>query len=98
LRPHDSRLSQQEGVVAKIAETPEGKEWLDRETGKLWKMSGKKEPHWTHPDMPGDFKVVVVGEKLVNFVSPKVKKIKEESEQAERKEEIKTQEEKKVGE
>lgn len=79
-RPHDSGLAQQEGIVGKIAATPEGREWLDRETGKLWKMSERKEPHRSHPDMPRDFKVVVVGAKLVNFVSPKPRKVKQDGE------------------
>ena len=77
-RAHDTKIQQSEGIVAKIADTPEGKEWLDKDTGKLWALSTMKEPHRAHPDMPRDFKVVVVGAKLVNFVSPKPGKAKME--------------------
>ncbi|KAF1363985.1 leucyl-tRNA synthetase [Lizonia empirigonia] len=60
-------------VVSQIADTPEGKEWLDVEKGKLWAMSETKVPHPVHSGMPSDWRVVVVGRKLVNFVSPKKK-------------------------
>lgn len=58
------------GIIKQIAKTEEGKEWLHREKGKLWALSETKEAHPTYPDLPGDCKVVIVGRKLVNFVSP----------------------------
>lgn len=63
-----------DGIVGQIAKTVEGREWLDRERGKLWAMSREKAPHATHPDMPSDFRAVVVGARLVNFVSPRTRK------------------------
>jgi len=59
-------------VVFQLAQTLEGKEWLDRTTGKMWKMSETEESHSMHPAMPEDWKAIIVGGgKLVNFVSPK---------------------------
>ncbi|KAF2633434.1 leucyl-tRNA synthetase [Macroventuria anomochaeta] len=75
-RPHGLKARDALEVVEQIAQTPEGKEWLDRDAGKLWAMSDTKEEHPVHPDMPSDWKVVIVGGKLVNFVSPKKPKAK----------------------
>lgn len=69
--PHDQRSEDALDVVRQIAQSAQGAEWLDRETGKLWAMSASKEAHPEHKDIPSDWKVVVVGRKLVNFVSPK---------------------------
>jgi leucyl-tRNA synthetase len=68
-------------VIAQIAQTPQGREWLDKESGKLWTMSETKEKHHVHPEMPSDWKAIIVGNKLVNFVSPK-KKVKNTAEGA----------------
>ena len=66
-------------ILEQIAQTPEGQEWLNRESGKLWAMSETKEEHLVYKEMPSDWKVVIVGNKLVNFVSPK-KKVKKAAE------------------
>ena len=81
-RPHGQKARDALEIVNKIARTPEGKEWLDRETGKLWAMSETKEEHPVHYDMPSDWKVVIVGRKLVNFVSPKKPKAERTAEAA----------------
>lgn len=60
-------------VVTQIADSPEGREWLDVDTGRLWALSETKEPHPLHKRIPSDWRAVVVGRKLVNFVSPKKK-------------------------
>jgi leucyl-tRNA synthetase len=77
-RPHGQNNADAATAVERVAATPEGREWLDRETGKLWAMSESKEPHSVHPEMPREWKVVVVGAKLVNFVSPRPRKKKQD--------------------
>lgn len=74
--PHDQPLRDSSAVVQQVAMSDLGREWCDRETGKLWALSETKEPHPVHKDVPGDWKVIVVGRKLVNFVSPGSKKAK----------------------
>ena len=69
--PHNQSLREAYNIVYQISQTPEGKEWLDRDTGKLWMMSETKESHQVHHVMPDDWKAVIVGRRLVNFVSPK---------------------------
>ncbi|KAJ4403040.1 hypothetical protein N0V91_006786 [Didymella pomorum] len=98
-RPHGTLIQQGEGIVSKIADTPEGKAWLDKDAGKLWALSATKEPHLAHPDMPRDFEVRVVGTKLVNFVSPKPRKVRKGDEEAQQGKETKTKnEEREAGE
>ncbi|XPS67955.1 Leucine--tRNA ligase [Ascochyta lentis] len=78
--PRNEAARRARDVVHQVAQTPEGQEWLARDTGKLWSMSETKASHPVHPAMPSDWKVVIVGRKLVNFVSPKKPKVNKSAE------------------
>ncbi|KAJ4341338.1 hypothetical protein N0V95_007249 [Ascochyta clinopodiicola] len=82
-QPHTETTKRALDVVHQVAQTPEGQEWLARDTGKLWAMSESNESHPAHPAMPSDWKAIVVGRKLVNFVSPKKPKVKKEAQRRE---------------
>jgi leucyl-tRNA synthetase len=60
-------------VLHELAKTEEGREWLDRETGKIWKMAGggigESEEFGV---VPKEWKVIAVnGGSLCNLVGPK---------------------------
>jgi leucyl-tRNA synthetase len=62
-------------VLNMLAETDQGKEWIEPGEGKLWKAAGTNETHSDYPLLPKDCKVIVPGRgKLVNVVTPKRKK------------------------
>lgn len=64
-------------VLDQLLQTDEGKNWLHRETGKIWSLSDTKEPHEILKFVPSDWKVIVVNHgRLCNLVSPKKKKAK----------------------
>ncbi|KAJ4369837.1 hypothetical protein N0V83_005601 [Neocucurbitaria cava] len=63
-------------VLDQLIETDEGKEWLDRTSGKIWKASQTDQPHPIYQDLPDDWKVIAVnGGALCNLVGPKKPKI-----------------------
>jgi leucyl-tRNA synthetase len=67
-------------VVQQVSETEQGREWLDRATGRLWTAAlGTGAAHPVYDAVPEGWNVVVVKEgQLVNFVSPRKKKVKKE--------------------
>lgn len=74
----DSKTRLNKWVLDQLLKTEEGREWLDQETGKLWKLSETGVPHESFGSVPSDWKVIVVnGGKLCNFVGPKKGKGKE---------------------
>lgn len=59
-------------VLQQLAVTDEGKEWLDRTEGKIWKASRSGRKHQVFRGVPDDWKVIAVGGgALCNFVGPK---------------------------
>lgn len=64
------------GVVSEIAKSEVGREWLDRDTGRIWVASGETETHGVYKEVPRGWNVVVVGRRLVNFVSQKKGKVR----------------------
>jgi leucyl-tRNA synthetase len=68
-------------VLGELLQTDEGKEWLDPEVGKVWKLSGTKKPHPLHKYVPDDWRVVIASHgRLCNLVGPKKVKKKKKSE------------------
>ncbi|KAF2203665.1 leucyl-tRNA synthetase [Delitschia confertaspora ATCC 74209] len=64
-----------EFVLSQVVETEEGRHWLGREGGKIWRGEKVGEGEWA----PKGWRVMVVrGGRLVNFVGPGVKKGKGE--------------------
>ncbi|UPX18359.1 Leucine--tRNA ligase [Ascochyta rabiei] len=82
VRPQGETATRALDVVHQVSQTPKGQEWLARDTGKLWSMSETKESHPKHPAMPSDWKAIVVGHKLVNFVSPKPPRVENSASEA----------------
>ncbi|RMZ67103.1 hypothetical protein GMOD_00000981 [Pyrenophora seminiperda CCB06] len=63
-------------VLEQLTETELGKEWLDRETGKLWKAAGTDEVESYFGLLPKGWTAIVVKRKdgsLCNFVSKKTR-------------------------
>ncbi|CAO2648388.1 Nn.00g076550.m01.CDS01 [Neocucurbitaria sp. VM-36] len=59
-------------VLDQLIETEEGKEWLDRTSGKIWKASQTSRPHRIYQALPDDWKVIAVNKgALCNLVGPK---------------------------
>jgi leucyl-tRNA synthetase len=59
-------------VLRGLLKTEEGKEWLDRETGKIWKLGGEERESEEFGVVPEGWKVVAVnGGMLCNLVSPR---------------------------
>jgi leucyl-tRNA synthetase len=71
-------------VLSALLQTSEGKDWLDQDTGKIWKLSDTKQPHSLHKFVPEGWQVIIVNQgRLCNIVSPKKpKKIKGETDPA----------------
>jgi leucyl-tRNA synthetase len=64
-------------LLGALLKTTEGKEWLDQETGKVWKLSDTKRPHALYEVVPEGWQVIVVNQgRLCNLVSPKKPKTK----------------------
>jgi leucyl-tRNA synthetase len=62
-------------VLSALLQTTEGKDWLDQDTGKIWKLSDTKQPHSLHRLVPEGWQVIVVNQgRLCNLVSPKKSK------------------------
>lgn len=62
-----------EFVLSELVKTEEGKEWFDRETGKIWKASVSSEARGEFDGrVPEGWKVIAVnGGALCNFVGPR---------------------------
>ncbi|KAH7392964.1 leucyl-tRNA synthetase [Pyrenochaeta sp. MPI-SDFR-AT-0127] len=59
-------------VLDELIKTDEGREWLDKETGKIWKLSQTTESHPAFDMIPKGWKVIAVnGGALCNLVGPK---------------------------
>jgi leucyl-tRNA synthetase len=59
-------------LLGQLLQTTEGKEWLARDTGKVWQLSATKQPHPHFQLIPDDWNVVIVRDgRLCNLVSPK---------------------------
>lgn len=59
-------------VLDQLAQTDEGKEWLDRDTGKIWTLAQTTESHPAFATIPKGWKVITVhGGALCNLVGPK---------------------------
>ena len=70
-------------VLAQLLQTNAGKEWLDQDTGKAWKLSSSKERHPVHKFVPKDWRVIIVGDgRLCNLVGPNAKAAKKDDDQA----------------
>jgi leucyl-tRNA synthetase len=68
-------------VLGELLQTHEGKEWLDPEMGKVWKLSRTKKPHTIHKYVPDDWRVIIASHgRLCNLVGPKKDKKKKKSE------------------
>ncbi|KAF1833124.1 leucyl-tRNA synthetase [Decorospora gaudefroyi] len=73
----DRVLSQDRQAVAKfvlveLAQTEDGREWLDRESGKIWKASATQDSHPYYEAVPEGWNVIVVkGGALCNLVGPR---------------------------
>ncbi|OAL01699.1 leucyl-tRNA synthetase [Phaeosphaeriaceae sp. SRC1lsM3a] len=64
-------------ILAQLLETKEGKDWLARESGVVWKLSQTKQPHPVFKIVPDDWQVIIVGDgRLCNLVRAKSKKTK----------------------
>lgn len=64
-------------VLSQLVEKEEGREWLDKETGKIWKTTQSAELHPVYGVVPEDWKVIAVNRgTLLNLVSPKKSKAK----------------------
>jgi len=63
-------------VLGELVQTPEGREWFDRQTGKIWKLSATEEESGDFGVVPAGWKVIAVnGGALCNFVGPKKPKL-----------------------
>ncbi|KAL5117093.1 hypothetical protein ACEQ8H_005052 [Pleosporales sp. CAS-2024a] len=70
-------------VLEQLLHTHQGKEWLQHETGKIWKLSESTEPHALFKLVPSGWNVIVVNNgQLCNLVSPKTKKKKSKDDDA----------------
>ncbi|KAF1937252.1 leucyl-tRNA synthetase [Clathrospora elynae] len=59
-------------MLGELVKTEEGREWLDRETGKIWKADKTGQVSEVFGMVPQGWKVIVVGGgKLCNFVGPR---------------------------
>ncbi|KAJ4287571.1 hypothetical protein N0V90_012274 [Kalmusia sp. IMI 367209] len=66
-------------LLDELLKTTEGKKYLAKETGVIWKESGTQEPDLRHEQIPRGWSMIVVKDgKLVNFVAPKAPKAKSE--------------------
>ncbi|KAF2826139.1 leucyl-tRNA synthetase [Ophiobolus disseminans] len=62
-------------LLTQLLHTTDGKEWLDQETGKVWKLSSSKKPHPLYELVPDDWQVVVIKDgRLCNLVGPRAEK------------------------
>jgi leucyl-tRNA synthetase len=72
-----NRKNMSRWVLGELLQTDEGKEWLDPEIGKVWKLSQTKRPHPLHKFVPDDWRVVIASHgRLCNLVGPKKVKAK----------------------
>ena len=63
-------------VLRELLQTDEGREWFDRETGKIWKLSVTEKENEEFGVVPEGWKVIAVnGGALCNFVGPKKPKM-----------------------
>jgi leucyl-tRNA synthetase len=63
-------------VLGELVQTDEGREWFDRQTGKIWKLSATEKESEEFEAVPEGWKVIAVnGGALCNFVGPKKPKI-----------------------
>ncbi|KAK7187051.1 leucyl-tRNA synthetase [Paraphaeosphaeria sporulosa] len=75
---HTDRLKRY--ALDEMLKTEEGRKFLDREAGPLWKEAGTQEAGPDFPEIPMGLNMVVVQRcKLVNFVSPKLPKKEKEA-------------------
>jgi leucyl-tRNA synthetase len=59
-------------VLGELLQTDEGREWFDRHTGKIWKLSATEKKNEEFEVVPAGWKVIAVnGGALCNFVGPK---------------------------
>ncbi|KAI4924080.1 hypothetical protein J4E85_008240 [Alternaria conjuncta] len=63
-------------VLGELVKTLEGREWFDRRTGKIWKLSATEKESEEFGVVPAGWKVIAVnGGALCNFVGPKKPKL-----------------------
>ncbi|CAN9365898.1 Leucine--tRNA ligase [Alternaria tenuissima] len=63
-------------VLRELLQTDEGREWFDRETGKIWKLSATEKENEEFGAVPEGWKVIAVNSgALCNFVGPKKPKM-----------------------
>jgi leucyl-tRNA synthetase len=71
INPKDSKAVTK-FVLSKLVQTPEGRDWFDRQTGKIWKLSATDKESKEHSVVPEGWKVIAVnGGALCNFAGPK---------------------------
>ncbi|KAF1917894.1 hypothetical protein BDU57DRAFT_594144 [Ampelomyces quisqualis] len=59
-------------VLDQVVQTPESKEWLGPESGKVWNLSDTGRPHPLYEFVPEDWQVITANKgRLCNIVSPK---------------------------
>ncbi|KAH8712207.1 hypothetical protein GQ44DRAFT_742587 [Phaeosphaeriaceae sp. PMI808] len=59
-------------ILDQLLQTNEGKDWLDEETGKVWKFSKSGKRHSVYKAVPEDWKVIVINRSLspISYYSP----------------------------
>jgi leucyl-tRNA synthetase len=72
----EAKQKEKREMVEQIRVSEQGRVWFDRAEGKLWQMSKGEESSTVWHDIPADVNVVVVGTRLVNFVTKEGKKEK----------------------
>jgi leucyl-tRNA synthetase len=74
INPKDSKAVTK-FVLSELVQTPEGRDWFDRQTGKIWKLSATDEESKEYSVVPEGWKVIAVnGGALCNFAGPKKSK------------------------
>jgi leucyl-tRNA synthetase len=71
INPKDSKAVTK-FVLSELVQTPEGRDWFDRQTGKIWKLSATDKESKEYSVVPEGWKVIAVnGGALCNFAGPK---------------------------